>query len=135
VLNGTAIIWLGLTEWPYPSVEQVSLHRETRRAHRFPFLATAEVAEGCGEGVAARVSELSIFGCHLLMSNPLSEGASILLKIRTKTEFFQCHATVVHSNQSHGIGVVFRDVSPPFRTVLQAWLLEAMRETSTHQIG
>ena len=70
-----------LPRWSYPSVEQISLHRENRRAHRFPFLASAEVAEGCGEAVAARVSELSIFGCHLLMSNPFSEGASILLKI------------------------------------------------------
>ena len=108
------------------------MYKEHRRAHRFPFLATAEVAEGpCGMGIAARVADLSIFGCYLLMINPLPEGASILVKIRTKTEYFQCYATVVRSTPSCGMGVVFRNVSPPFLKVLQVWLCEAMQETNT----
>jgi hypothetical protein len=110
--------------------------QERRKAHRFAFLATAEVHEElCGAKIAVRVANMSISGCYLLMTNPLPKGKSILIKIRTKTEYFQCQATVVHSNQGDGMGLVFNDVSPPFVRVLQEWLFQSMVESSTFQSG
>jgi hypothetical protein len=76
------------------------------------------------------VAELSIAGAYLAMNDPFSKGAQILIKIRTKIEFFQCHARVAHSSQGIGMGVHFGHISPPFLLVLQCWLLTAMRERS-----
>lgn len=78
----------------------------------------------------ARVEDLSIAGAYLVMTNPFSKHASTLIKIRTTTEFFQCHATVAHSTQGIGMGVRFRDISPPFLLILQRWLITAMQEQS-----
>src|ERR1700688_5057992 len=87
------------------------------------FLATAELFEHSAGLRKAPVLELSSYGCYLAMLHPFSKGASLLLKIRTETEFFQCPATVVHSTFGIGMGVEFREVSPRFLTVLQGWLL------------
>jgi len=57
------------------------------------------------------------------MPDPLSEGAVIIVKIRTQTEFFQCNAIVVHSTAGLGMGIEFTNMVPAFRTVLQEWLL------------
>ena len=95
-----------------------------RSAHRYPFIANAEVMLA-SQVRSARVELLSIAGAYLAMPDPFSKGASILLKIRTKTEFFECKATVAHSTHGTGMGVMFGEISPAFRTVLQEWLLRA----------
>ena len=62
------------------------------------------------------------------MTNPFPKHASVLINIRTNREFFQSQATVAHSAHGAGMGVMFRDISPPFLRVLQRWLQEAMPE-------
>ncbi len=82
------------------------MQHERRTANRFTFLALPRSSE-IHAARAACVTDLTISGCYLRMTNPLPEGAPILVKIRTKTEYFQCRAKVVHSNQGDGMGVVF----------------------------
>jgi PilZ domain len=103
------------------------MYQECRCAHRYAFVAHAEVADSYGERMA-RVEDLSIVGAYLAMTNPFSKDTSILVKVRTQTEFFQCHAIVTHSTHGIGMGVRFRDISPPFLHVLQRWLLAAIHE-------
>jgi PilZ domain len=105
------------------------MYRERRCAHRYAFVASAAVADPSGERMA-RVEDLSIAGAYLAMPNPFSKGAGILVKIRTNGEYFQCHATVAHSTLGIGMGVSFRNISPPFLFVLQQWLIAAMQEQS-----
>jgi hypothetical protein len=107
------------------------MYPETRCTHRFLFVATAEV-QGVTCVRSARVSDLSIAGAYLGMPDPFSKGASVRIKIRTKTEFFQADATVIHSTHALGMGVMFQAVSPPFLIVLQRWLSEAQREVTQH---
>ena len=95
--------------------------RPERRAQRYIFVATAEAIDSSDVRLA-NVKDLSIFGAYLALSDPFSKGAVILVKIRTKTEFFQCNATVAHSTGGLGMGVEFSNMSPAFRTVLQEWL-------------
>jgi hypothetical protein len=42
-------------------------------------------------------------------------------------EYFEANATVAYANAALGLGLVFRDVKPVFRTVLRKWLLMAMQ--------
>jgi hypothetical protein len=104
------------------------MYDERRCAQRYAFVATAEVADSvCVRN--AKVRDLCIHGCYLAMPDPFSKGASVLVKIRTNREFFQCRATVAHSTHGIGMGLEFDIVSQPFQIVLQGWLLHALQYT------
>jgi len=103
------------------------MYAEVRCARRYPFVATAEV-QGSDGVRSARVRDLSIAGAYLALPDPFPKGASIRIKIRTRTEFFQADGTVAHSTCNVGMGVMFHAVSPPFVIVLQRWLSEAQQE-------
>ena len=100
------------------------MNRELRKSHRYPFIADAEAIFG-SEVRPARVELLSLAGAYFAMPEPFSKGASVLVKIRSKTGFFECKATVAHSTHGTGMGVMFTEMSPAFRAVLQEWLLKA----------
>lgn len=100
------------------------MYPDRRCARRYPFVATAEV-EGATEVRSARLRDLSSGGAYLAMSDPFSKNASIRVKIRTKVDFFQADATVVHSTHGLGMGVMFHVVPAPFQIVLRQWLSEA----------
>jgi hypothetical protein len=44
-------------------------------------------------------------------------------------EYFEAEATVIYSNPSLGMGLVFRQVRPDFLAVLRTWLLKAMQRS------
>jgi hypothetical protein len=104
------------------------MYEERRNTQRYAFVAAAEVADSvCVRN--ASVGDLSIHGCYLAMPDPFSKGASVLVKIRTNREFFQCRATIAHSTPGVGMGLEFHIVSPPFQIVLQEWLLHTLQYT------
>jgi hypothetical protein len=99
---------------------------ERRRTPRFPFLAAAEVIEtGTPAGIAARVTELSLYGCYVEISNPLAKGTHATLKVYSEGRYFESHSTVLYSQPSLGMGVGFLNVNPHYLTVLRFWLIEA----------
>ena len=101
------------------------MHPERRRAYRYAFVALAEVVNASDERIA-RVTDLSLAGAYLAMTDPFSKHASVVVKIHTKAEYFQCDATVAHSTHGIGMGVMFRDMSPPLLAVLREWLTASM---------
>ena len=137
-LGTAAIPWLAIRPWASnlqtitrykPSYPMATNNRESsltmrpeRRAPRYPFAATAEATDS-SDVRPASVKDLSVFGAYLAMPDPFSNGAVIIVKIRTQTEFFQCKATVAHSTDGLGMGIEFSNMNPAFRTVLQEWLL------------
>jgi hypothetical protein len=98
------------------------MYEERRSVQRYAFAASAEVEDSACV-CQARVTDLSIAGAHLVLPDLFPQDASVLVKIRTQREFFQCRATVAHSGP-HGMGVEFHEIGPPFLIVLQEWLLE-----------
>src|SRR5438270_7189587 len=110
------------------------MNREARRSvRRYPFVATAEV-QGAIEVRSARVHDLSVAGAYLSMPEPFCKDATVRIKIRTKSEFFQVDATVKHSSPGLGMGVMFHTVSPPFLIVLREWLAEAEKPSAKQDI-
>lgn len=96
---------------------------EELRGLRFPFNASAEVfVENSPANIPARVTELSLRGCRLKMSGTLSEQQSIQVKVFNSGEYFEAPATVIYVKPS-GIGLLFGDIQPHFREVLQKWIL------------
>jgi hypothetical protein len=99
---------------------------ERRRTPRFPFIATVEVMEtGAPVGLAARVSELSLYGCYVEISNPLPKGAHAVFKIHSEGRYFESQGTVLYSQPSLGMGVGFLNVNPHYLRVLRHWLIES----------
>ena len=99
-----------------------------RRTVRFPFVAHAQVISEGGATVRTRVTELSLHGCYLEFGSPLAIGTHVALKIFDGQDFFEANASVVYCQPSVGLGLVFRDVKPHYLSLLQKWLLQAMKE-------
>lgn len=96
---------------------------ERRRAPRFPFIASAEVLSAeVGTRLHARISDISATGCYVDTINPLLGGAAVRLKILTETHVFEASATVVYSHPHLGMGLMFGEVVPNSKDVLQNWL-------------
>jgi hypothetical protein len=107
--------------------EDKRMEQERRRTPRYPFVATAElIEEASGTKMPSRVSELSLNGCYLDMTNPLPKGTPVFVKIFTKAEFFEAPGTVAYAHPNLGMGVAFHDIKPFFQSVLKKWLLTAM---------
>jgi hypothetical protein len=102
----------------------------TRRSPRYLFSAPAEViVENSGATILVRVKELSLYGCYLDTSVPLSTKTQTLIKIFGPHDYFEASATVIYTHPHLGMGAAFREVKPGFMPVLQKWLLQAMEKT------
>lgn len=97
-----------------------------QRGLRFPLSTDAEVTlESSPESIRARVTELSFRGCFIEISCALKERQRIQLKIFHSDQYFEAHADVIYV-RPNGVGLVFCDMKPHSRSVLQAWILAAL---------
>ncbi|HXH66748.1 MAG TPA: PilZ domain-containing protein [Candidatus Limnocylindrales bacterium] len=106
------------------------------RGLRFSFDAHAEIApETSPKAVApGRVTELSLQGCFLETSALFELKRHVLLKVHDNGESFEAEAVVLYHRPS-GLGLVFREVKPRHREVLQNWILKALdRQLEAQQI-
>ena len=101
-----------------------------RRVPRYPFSAPAAVIPESGASIGGNVTELSLYGCYLDSGAPLAPRTRVMVKIfAADGEYFEAEATVIYSNPSLGMGLVFRQVRPDFLAVLRNWLLRAMQQS------
>ena len=100
---------------------------QEHRGLRFQFSASAEIAPESSPTtyVPGRVTELSLRGCFLQTSASFEIQRPVLLKIYDSEECFEAEASVLYVNPS-GLGLVFREITPHFREVLQKWVLTAL---------
>jgi PilZ domain len=100
-----------------------------RRTPRYPFGAPAELlVEHSDAKMLVRVNELSLYGCYLDASIPLSTGTPVQIKIFGPHDYFEASAIVIYAHPNVGMGLAFREVKPGFGAVLQKWLLQAMQK-------
>ncbi|MGB8474737.1 MAG: PilZ domain-containing protein [Candidatus Acidiferrum sp.] len=99
---------------------------EEQRGLRLPFSAKAEVfVENSATGIPSRVTELSLRGCRLEMSGSFAEHQRVIVKVFHSGEYVEAPSTVIYANAS-GVGLLFGDVKPLFREVLQKWVLSEL---------
>jgi PilZ domain len=112
----------------FPSVYYHSTMADERRGLRFLFNASAEIfVEQSQQGIPARVTELSLRGCFLETSAQVTEQL-LRVKIFNENEYFEAPAEVIYTRPS-GLGLVFGDMNPHFRTVLQKWILTVLDQS------
>ena len=73
-----------------------------------------------------RISDISATGCYVDTVNPLVEGTAVSLKILTESHVFEAPATVVFSHTHLGMGLMFGEVLPNSKDVLETWLPAAV---------
>ncbi len=100
---------------------------QERRGLRFPFRADAEIAPANSPTsfVSGRVTEISLRGCFVETFASYEMQKPVLLKIHHSGEYFEAEATVLYVQPS-GLGLVFREIKPLFRAVLQQWVLATL---------
>lgn len=100
---------------------------QEHRGLRFVFSASAEIAPESSPTVfaPARVRELSLRGCFLETSASFEIHHTVLVKIHHSEENFEAEASVLYVRPS-GVGLVFREIEPHFREILQKWVLTAL---------
>lgn len=100
---------------------------QEKRGLRFAFSAGAEISPSSSPHAfaPARVTALSLRGCFLETSASFELQYPVFLKINHSGELFAAEASVLYVNPS-GFGVVFREIEPRFREVLQKWVLRAL---------
>jgi hypothetical protein len=100
---------------------------QEHRGLRFAFSARAEIAPESSPTafVPARATELSLRGCFLETSASFEMHRPVLLKIYNSGEYFEAQASVLYVMPS-GLGLVYREIKPHFRAVLQKWVLAAL---------
>ena len=102
------------------------MERERRRTPRYVFFASAELLELKSEvRVASRVSELSLNGCYLDMMNPFPVDTMVLLKVWAEEKLFIAKSKIIYSQPNMGAGVLFLEVEPQYKPILQHWRDEA----------
>ncbi len=107
---------------------------QERRGLRFAFSAEAEIAPATSPTafVPARVAELSFRGCFLETSASWALQRPVVVKIFHSGEFFEAEASVLYVKPS-GLGLIFREIKPHFRPVLQKWILAALDNQANPQ--
>lgn len=97
-----------------------------QRGLRFNFSAEAEVRVGdSATSFPGRVTELSFRGCFLEISGSFSEHQRLRVKIFHSSEYFETLADVIYVRPS-GVGMLFAETNPHFRSILQKWILNAL---------
>lgn len=104
---------------------------QEHRGLRFAFSAGAEIAPESSPTpfVPGRVTELSLLGCFMETSASFEMQRPVLLKIYNSGEYLEAPASVLYVKPS-GMGLVFREIKPHFRAVLQKWVLAALDNQS-----
>ena len=100
---------------------------QEHRGLRFAFSAGAEIAPQSSPTafVPGQVTELSLRGCFVETSASFEMQRPVLLKIYNSGEYFEAPASVLYVKPS-GLGLVFREIKPHFRAILQKWVLAAL---------
>ena len=102
------------------------MERERGKTSWYPFVARAELlVENSNLHLTTRICELSLSGCHLLLTDSMPPGISVLVKVYAWPHFFQARGTVYQWERGRGIGVTFEKIASDFTSAFEACLLEA----------
>jgi hypothetical protein len=103
--------------------------RDRRYAIRYPFAADASFID-LETGVSADgiTSDISMGGCFVCTSKPLSTGCRSRLTLTRKDQVVQVLAVVRVVKPRVGMGLEFLDVEGKHRPTLERWLEQLQRE-------
>jgi hypothetical protein len=96
-----------------------------RRTPRYPFAASAEIV-GATSVAVTEVTELNLYGCHLVAICSLPRGTVVTVKIRHGGQCLEARASVLYSQPMLGMAVAFRKLQPECDAILREWLQQSL---------
>ena len=91
----------------------IPVMKQRRRTPRCPFPAAAQIILD-GLVASAKVVDLSLNGCGLVMSPAAPRGTVMKVKIMADGQYFDATGKVAHCSPNGGTGIVFQAVQPVF---------------------
>jgi hypothetical protein len=99
--------------------------KERRAEPRYPVAAMAEATEiKSNTRVTGRISDIGIGGCYFEVMSPFAMGAELHVRITRNDKSLTANAKVLYSTGGMGMGLIFTNVAPEQRQVLQGWVGE-----------
>jgi hypothetical protein len=99
---------------------------ERRRAPRCPLIVPVEVIETeTTTRLRARISDISLVGCHLDTTTLLPVGTEARLQISHEDATFAALGVIAHCQPDMGMGIRFIDVPLDQHEILKKWVAEA----------
>lgn len=102
------------------------------RARRVPFVGDVRMNEWySGEEVWGETRDLNKGGCYVRTRRTFSQGALLLIEIKSRGARFLTDARVAYTIPSDGMGLSFLNVPASQLPILQGWLFMAERKRTT----
>jgi hypothetical protein len=102
--------------------------RDRRYAIRHPFAADAECLDlEIGTAANGVTSDLSMGGCFVCTSKPLTVGSRVRLSLTRKDQKVEALAIVRIVKPRIGMGIEFLDLEAKYHGVLERWLEQLRR--------
>ena len=99
--------------------------KDLRNSVRQPFVANAIVnGVDVEKQIVGLIRDLSLSGCYVETTIPLSPGTNIGLIIAHNGKKFRAFGRVVHVAENKGMGIAFTSVLPDDQTILERWVKE-----------
>ena len=99
--------------------------RVQRQARRYPFVASVELIDLQSDlRLQERVTDLSLYGCGVTASKPLSVGTKLRVRITSKGNTFSALGKVAYATANGDTGIVFARVGQNDQVILEKWINE-----------
>src|SRR4029077_781042 len=96
---------------------------ENRGAARYTFAAIAEVIDLDGRGeLVSILRDISASGCFVKTTTPFAAGTWVRIRITHSGVDFAAIGNVTANVTATGMGIVFTDIEPNHRAILERWL-------------
>ena len=98
---------------------------ERRGERRYPFTASAELFDQrTGACLHARTSDISLSGCYIDTTSPLTSGTQVKVRLTHGSRTFATMSDVSYAQPTMGMGLAFTEIPPDQSVLLQRWLAE-----------
>lgn len=99
------------------------MHLERRGATRYNFGAIAEVVDiGQSHELVSLTRDLSFSGCFVKTTTPFAKGTRVRVRITHSGADFTALGNVTANVTATGMGIVFTQIEPNDRAMLERWL-------------
>ena len=114
-----------LRDSPDSLSNSVTSDRERRKAQRYTFVATTDIAGyGSAGTLSGRVTEISREGCYVDILNALPAGTLLNVRIICDKGTFVTKGKIIYVDERIGMGVAFLDPPTDQLEILDSWLVE-----------
>jgi hypothetical protein len=122
--------YIGVNQEGRNQIGNLSPLAERRSSPRGPFTAGVTAVEPASQTeIEAHTTDLSLGGCYIDTMNPFPTGTEMNLRLTKNGKSFHTKARVTYCQSGVGMGLLFTEIAPAQRPVLERWFSELRGES------